>query len=54
MAILGVIIPIIPAALKVPNPLAQAVGLPICPFALVGIVVSIVIIPLAFKTLAEA
>jgi hypothetical protein len=54
MAILGIIIPIVPLALKVPNPLAQAVGLPICPFALAGIVVSIVIIPLAFKTLAEA
>ncbi len=54
MAILGIIIPIIPAALKVPNALAQVVGLPICPFALAGIVVSIVIIPLAFKTLAEA
>jgi hypothetical protein len=54
MAIVGIITSIIPAALKVPNPLAQAVGLPICPFALAGIVVSIVIIPLAFKTLAEA
>jgi hypothetical protein len=53
MAVLGIIVPIIPAALKVPNPLAQAVGLPLCPFALAGIIVSIAIIPLAFKTLRE-
>jgi len=53
MAIVGIITSIIPAALKVPNSLAQVIGLPICPFALAGIVVSIVILPLGFKAVGE-
>jgi len=53
IAIVGIITSIIPAALKVPNPLAQAIGLPICTLALAGIVVSIVILPLGFKAVGE-
>ena len=53
IAIVGIITSIIPAALKAPSPLAQAVGLPICPFALAGVVASIIILPLAFKAAGE-
>ena len=53
MAIVGIITSIIPAALKVPNPLAEAVRLPICPFALAGIVASIIVLPLVFKAARE-
>jgi len=54
MAIVGIIGSIIPAALQVPNPVAEALGLPVCPFALAGIVASIIILPLASKAVGEA
>jgi hypothetical protein len=55
--IMNLFIPIIPILQGVKNPIAEALGTPICPFAMLGIILSAVIIYLcsrAYRELATA
>ena len=51
--IMNLFIPIIPIVQGIKNPIAGALGMPICPFSTLGIILSVVIIYLCSKAYKE-